>query len=298
LEALESRELLAAIAKFDFDSAVNETGPTGWTHYYPGINGTDQVVDTTSQIGVRLLTGNPTGFSANYSVATIPTDAVNSNIKNGVSSNSGSSSLVYAFTGLDPLKSYEVWVLGGNLSGSSLSQQVTVQGSQSTASFSQSISSLNLAVNGSTGVSSKATTEFAAGFIQAPFFDADLGTNAISFTVEETTGSGRARIAGAVIREVVLPSTATLPTSGGPFTLSMSNGSRVLKNNSGTVVTTLASTGAITINGTDGASDRLNVDFTAGNPLAGGVTFNGGEQAGDDDRLSLSGYSLGRKPGA
>lgn len=290
LETLESRELLAAIAKFDFDAGVSETGPAGWTHYYPGINGTDQVVDATSQIGVRLLSGTPQPFTATYVTTTVPTDAVNANIKNGVISNSGSNSLVYAFTGLDLSKSYEIWVLGGNVTGSTLSQQVTVQGGQGTASFSQSIPSSSLVVNGSTGLNTKATTDFAAGFIQAPFFDADLGTNAISFTVDAATG--RARIAGAVIREVVLPSTATLPTSGGPFTLMMDSGNRLLKNNSGTVVTTLASTGAITINGTDGASDRLKIDFTGGNPLTGGVTFNGGEQTGDDDRLSLSGYSL------
>ena len=51
-------------------------------------------------------------------------------------------------------------------------------------------------------------------------------------------------------------------------------------------------TGNIQVN-TLGGSDTLTIDFSGGNPIpAGGITFNGGESAGDHDTLKLVGYSL------
>src|SRR6185295_16355996 len=53
--------------------------------------------------------------------------------------------------------------------------------------------------------------------------------------------------------------------------------------------------GSITVNAA-GGSDTLTVDFVNGTPIPagppGGITFNGGESTGDDDRLKLTGYML------
>jgi autotransporter-associated beta strand protein len=94
------------------------------------------------------------------------------------------------------------------------------------------------------------------------------------------------------ISELVFPSSSfTLPATGGPFTLLVENGDRELKNNSGAVLTTLPNSGAITINGTDAANDPLIVNLSAGNPLTGGVKFNGG--AAGNDRLTFTGGNQG-----
>src|SRR6476469_7295268 len=70
METLESRELLAAIAKFDFDLNTPDSGPAGWTHYYKDINPNNHVIDAASQIGLKLLSGSPSGFSATYATST------------------------------------------------------------------------------------------------------------------------------------------------------------------------------------------------------------------------------------
>jgi autotransporter-associated beta strand protein len=291
MESLEERSLLAAIAKFDFDNAAGETGPAGWIHFFPNNpnNPNNQVFDNTAQIGLKLTSGSPTGFTSSYNASTIPSDATG--IRNGIVSPLGGN-LTFAFTNLNPLKSYEIWVLGGASNSGAVSQQVSIQGADANQPFTQTIASQSLEVNSFDGTSAKAIADFAPIFVQSPYFDGDLSTNAISVTTSHSSG-GQARLAGFVIREFdAPPSSATLPASGGPFSLVVENGNRVLKNNSGGVVTGLANTGPITINGTSGANDVLNVDLSGGNPLAGGLTFNGGEGAGDDDGLRVAGYNL------
>src|SRR4029078_638737 len=73
LESLEDRSLLAAIAKFDFDSLPNETGPSGWTHVIPA-TAPNGVVDP-SGIGVRFFGSAPIGVAGSYNTATVPNDA-------------------------------------------------------------------------------------------------------------------------------------------------------------------------------------------------------------------------------
>jgi hypothetical protein len=291
VESLESRTLLAGIARFDFDAGSGEVGPAGWTHIYPNINAQNTVVDSATQIGVRL-DGTNLGYTATYTSTAVPTDATSANIRNGISSTLASNAYSFSLTNLNLAKSYEIWVIGGNVSGDPSTQQIFVQGvAPSPIQFTQSIASLSLDINTFDGTNTKAITDFAPILVQAPFFDSDLNTNLIRVTVAESTGNGQARVAGVVIREYEA-NTVSLPASGGPFTLVLEGGNRVVKNNAGTVLSTLDGTSPITINGTDGASDVFNVDLSGGNVLTGGVTFNGGEGTGDDDRLKVMGYNL------
>src|SRR5947207_250793 len=79
VEPLAERSLLAAIAKFDFDTVSGQPGPVGWTHIYPGANGPngDQPVVDPSGPGIVLTGIAPNGFLADYAASsTVPSDAV------------------------------------------------------------------------------------------------------------------------------------------------------------------------------------------------------------------------------
>src|SRR5436190_2748861 len=292
VEPLEERRLMAAIARFDFDADPNEQLPTGWTHI-TAANAPAGAVDP-SGIGIKFTGLAPATSNAIYVAGTVPSDATG--IKNGIGRAAASVNITFALTNLDPQKSYEVWVLGGNNAGSVQTQQVSVEGAQGATSFTQSIANLNLWVNSSVGDSSKAVTDFSPIFVQTPLHDdldndGNLDVYDVRVSVTQSLPSTIAEAAGVVIREFTPSPSFTLPSSGSPFTLLMSSGNRILKNSSGTVLAAFANTGAITISGTDAANDTLNVDLGSGNPLTGGVTFNGG--GGASDKLTITGGSQG-----
>src|SRR5262245_20610347 len=163
MESLEERSLLAAIAKFDFDSLTTETGPSGWTHVTPAAAPLG-VQDLSTTIGVRFTGSPPIGFTAAYTGTTVPSDA--GGIKNGLARSLASDRMTFALYNLDPQKSYEVWVIGGNSGAGAQTQQVTVEGS-STSSFTQQWQANNgsvLQVNSAIGDSSKAISGFAPIF--------------------------------------------------------------------------------------------------------------------------------------
>jgi autotransporter-associated beta strand protein len=290
MESLEERSLLTAgLAKFDFNNGVSDVGPSnGWTK----LLATNAAAVTADQFGSGIaiqFTSAPTSSDATaYSAtpSTIPSDA--SGIRGGFLVNG--STMSFVLKNLDRQKLYEVWILGGNVSGSSQSQHTTVQGLQGSTSFDATILDKNLWVNSSVGTSSKIISAFTP-ILATPLvadFDGDQVVDTyLSISVTPNTTS--AELAGVVIQE--LPSSFTLPGTGGPFSLTIQNGNRVVKDNAGNVLTFLANSGAITINGTDGANDTLNVDLTAANPMSGGLTFNGG--TGGDDRLTITGGSQG-----
>src|SRR6267142_2185292 len=142
LETLEDRRVLAAIAKFDFNLSTSEPGPSGWTRVLQ----TDATSGVTDPSGIGLQFTRPfTTANATFVASTIPTDA--SGIRNGFRKTGLASdelSTNFVLTGLDSQKAYEVWVLGGNSSGTAQTQRVSVEGGQGITSFDQSISNLNL----------------------------------------------------------------------------------------------------------------------------------------------------------
>lgn len=299
MEQLEQRAMLAT-ARFDFGM---ETGPSGWTKVpfpVPGAGITDTGSGYTIQFQQAAGSGDPTGaYSATPS--TIPSDASTSaNIRGGFVKNG---SMSFVLKNLNATSVYEVWVLGGNVSPTVQSNQnIAVEGAQGPVQFSQTIPTRSIFVNQTLGTSTKATTDFDPILVTAPLFDDLVGGDGIPDThivrVNVSSGTTSAEIAGVVIREYTPVTSFTLPASGGTFQLLVENGQRILKNSDGSPLAVFAFSGAITINGTDAATDTLNVDLSGGNPLVGGLTFNGGEGAGDDDRLKIGGYSLTTADGA
>ena len=261
LEPLEDRRLLAALARFDFDDSAAELGPSGWTKLLDDNASTGTTGG--SGIGIRFATpiaGTVTSFDA----ATIPSDAAliqNGFVKNGLTTEEVGMS--FMLTNLHGLKSYEIWILGSNNTASQQTQRVAVQGAHGTTSFNQTIDDLDLWINQSVGENAKPVTDFSPAIVTAPLH-ADLNgdlvneTYVINVSVTKLLGFASAQVAGVVIREHEVVNNFTLPTAGGPFTLQIENGQRVLKNNGGSIATIFATAGALTINGTDAANDALN----------------------------------------
>ena len=300
-EWLENRLLLAAFARFDFQDTPEEPAPALWTKL---LDGNDNLLNGAldpSGIGIQFESAiGVNGVGTTYAPSTVPSDITL--IRNGFQRTGLSGDdphMSFLLTNLDIQKSYEVWVLGGNITtGPTQTQRINVEGEQAT-SFDQTIASSHLWVNGAVGNSTMPLTNFAPIFVSAPFaFDLDNNdqtpaNNVIRVTVTKSIGSTAAQVAGVAIREFELPTSFTLPSTGSPFSLLVEGGNRVVKNSGGTLLATLANTGAITINGTPAASDDLNISLSSGNPLTGGVTFNGGTGLGTSDKLTITGGSQG-----
>lgn len=236
-----------------------------------------------------------TGGTAGFSSTTIPSDlSLGNSIKNGFrATNNVGSEIVTKLTlsNLDVTKPYEVWVLASN-STANQTQRISVEGSEIYATFNQAITTANqLWVNSAVGSNALALADHASILVPTPLHgdvddDGDIDT-VVRVNVTELVGFAPPTIAGVAIREYTPLTSFSLPATGGPFTLSIQNGSRVLRNSSNATLAIFDSAGAITINGTAGANDLLTVSMAGGNPLAGGVTFHGG--AGGSDALTVTG---------
>src|SRR5262245_30440480 len=83
VEWLEERRVLAAVARFDFDSTPSEPGPSGWTKL-PFVDANTGITPLPGEIGIKF-TSAVQSFAATYVDATIPADARVSNIQSGIS---------------------------------------------------------------------------------------------------------------------------------------------------------------------------------------------------------------------
>src|SRR5262245_20551592 len=270
METLEDRSLLAAIAKFDFNNDAADLPAAGWTPVLLSQATGGQIVQDPSTIKLFFSAPPSSALTGNY--AAVPADAAG--IKGGYLKfdiPSNESHLTFDLLNLSSQKSYVVWVLTGNTntSGPAQSEHVVVSGAEGNHTFDASVPNQTLFVNGATGTAGSTVTVLAPILVQTPLhadIDGDMVVDDyVEVNVFKPVGTSQVIVAGVVISE--LPSSFTLPSSGSPFTLKVENGNRVVKDNSGTVLTVLASTGAIAINGTDAANDSLIVDCASGNPV-------------------------------
>src|SRR5262245_2572128 len=203
-ETYEDRRLLAAIARFDFITSIGEVSPAGWTRLLT-TSAAAGAVDP-SGIGIKF-TSSVQGYSANYVASTIPSDATairNGFVKLGIAADEATMSFV--LTNLDPLKSYEVWVLGSNNTGLSLTQRIAIEGADGTTSFQQSPANLNLWVNQSVGTSAKAVTDISPVVVTSPLQDdldgdGNLDAHVVRVTATKLVDFTAVQVAGVVIRE-------------------------------------------------------------------------------------------------
>lgn len=321
MERLEERAMLAT-AKFDFNSTT-EGGPSGWVRLKLADAATGVTDPSANNIGVKFTSPPSSANSDVYTAtSTIPSDA--SGIRGGFVT---TSSMTFVLTNLDSSKSYEVWVLGGNVNTTTRTQEFSVEGASVVGTFSQSILTKNVWVNESVGNTSTAVTGFTPILVPSPLFD-DLDNNGtpetyvVRINVAPTAGSQNAEIAGVVIREYTPSSTASATLTSGNLTIEDSDATG--KDNNLTVkvvnggqdleitdaneqfatpgfVQALLSNGNTTLTITNfasvltgsltikgqGGSDSVTIDFSGGNPIPASGISFQGG-SGTSDKLTLT----------
>lgn len=132
------------------------------------------------------------------------------------------------------------------------------------------------------------------GLPEGTVLNVTAGSFSAVLQISYVGGDGNDVVLKAVSMSPVLDGTAGNDTW--LVTKNPSNGNTDISLN-GTVVLSTAGLTGITINGQSG-SDLVTVDLSAGDVIpSGGITFNGGENTGDDDRLKVTGYNLATADG-
>lgn len=212
----------AALIGVDFGPGGQLT-PNNWTSVSAAGDYLTLIDETGTTTAVNLKVEDTGGSIATYAAtvdaSTIPSHSNSlANIGGNVYRFASGATLKMTFSGLDPLETYNVWVLGLR-DGAALDQGVTLTNGGISASFAQSATTRQLVVNEEVGASARSFGSY--GYSMQPSV---TGTIIIE-VAGDNEPSGLYSVAGVAVEKIATPSTpAHSAWSLGLFALLLAGG--------------------------------------------------------------------------